>query len=279
RVWPRDLVAQTVAHIALIVDAPVDTVELELFVRGASSPRLLELPPLLTIEVQLRLLLALSPVTEVSLWADETDRQLRCVSHAGAEATSRRVRTMVRSILDGGDDGSATQRNWIQGVPVTRFQQPHAALIGRSQPNEGARARAFLQEAARCLGPALEREMLLERSAERERTLAEASERQLMRLGFDLHDGPLQHLAVLAMDVRLPRTEIAKRVPARARKLVGGRLDDIYAQINTLESSLRDVSRSLQPMNVLERPLAEVLRSEVEKFESRGVTRVTLELG
>ena len=279
RTWPRELLSETVAHIALIVDAPVDTVELELFVRSASSPRLLELPPLLTIELQLRLLLALSPVTEVSLWADETDRQLRCVSHVGDSPISRRVRTMGRSILEGGDDTSSTQRNWLQGVPVTRWQQTHAALIGRAQPNDGARARAFLQEAARCLGPALEREMLLERSAERERTLAEASERQLMRLGFDLHDGPLQDLAVLAMDVQTARTEFEKRVPSRARKLVGGRLDDIYAQINTLESSLREVAQSLQPMSVLERPLADVLRSEVEKFESRGTTRVTLELG
>ncbi len=279
RAWSTETVAETVAHVALILDIPRDTVALELFVRAASSPRLLDLPPLLTVELQLRLLLALSPVTEVSLWADETDRQLRCVSHAGDAPPTRRVRAMVRPILDGTAEEAATQRNWIHGMPVLRWQQPYAALIGRAQPNDGVRARAFLQEAARCLGPALEREMLLERSAERERTLAEASERQLMRLGFDLHDGPLQDLAVLAMDVHTARAEIGKRVPARSRKLVSGRLDDIHAQINTLEQSLREVARSLQPMSVLERPLAEVLRGEVDKFEHRGSTRVTLELG
>ena len=278
RAWPREIVAETAAHVALIVDMPRDAVSLELFVRAASSPRLLDLPPLLTVELQLRLLLALSPITEVSLWAEE-NHQLRCVSHAGEAAPTRRVRTMVRSILDGTGNDSAAQRNWIHGVPVLRWQQPHAALIGRAQPNDRLRARAFLLEAARCLGPALEREMLLEKNAERERALAEASERQLMRLGFDLHDGPLQDLAVLAMDVQTARAEIGKRVPARARKLVSGRLEDIYAQINMLEQSLREVSRSLQPMGVLERPLADVLRSEVEKFESRGTTRVTLELG
>ena len=279
RAWPTETVAETVAQVAVILDVPRATVSLELFVRAASSPRLLDLPPLLTVELQLRLLLALSPITEVSLWADETDRQLRCVSHAGDAPPTRRVRAMVRPILDGSAEESATQRNWIQGVPVLRWQQPYAALIGRSQPNEGVRGRAFLQEAARCIGPALEREMLLERSAERERTLAEASERQLMRLGFDLHDGPLQDLAVLAMDVQTARAEIGKRVPARARKVVSGRLDAIHAQLNTLEQSLREVSLSLQPMSVLERPLADVLRSEVDKFEKRGSTPVTLELG
>lgn len=279
RAWPQQIVTETIAHVALILDIPRDTLELELFVRAASSPNLLELPPLLTIELQLRLLLALSPITEVSLWSDEGDRQLRCVSHAGEAAPTRRVRSIVRSILDGTEDDTTTQRNWIHGVPVLRWQQPHAALVGRAQPNEGDRARAFLQEAARTLAPALEREMLLDRAAERERALTEASERQLMRLGFDLHDGPLQELAALAMDVQVAQAEIGKRVPVRARRLVGGRLEDIYAQINTLERSLRDVARSLQPMSVIERPLIEVLRSEVDKFESRGTTRVTLELG
>jgi signal transduction histidine kinase len=164
-------------------------------------------------------------------------------------------------------------------VPVLRWQQPHAALVGRAHPNDRLRTRAFLQEAARCLAPVLEREMLLERSAARERTLAEASERHLLRLGFDLHDGPLQDLAALAMDVHLARGEIARRVPVRSRRLVGGRLDDLHAQITSLESSLRDLARSLQPTSILERPLAEVLRSEADKFESRGTTQVTLELG
>jgi signal transduction histidine kinase len=81
------------------------------------------------------------------------------------------------------------------------------------------------------------------------------------------------------MDVQLARAEIAKRVPVRARRLVGGRLDDIHAQISTLESSLRELARSLEPLSILERPLAEVLRAEVSKFESRGPTHATLELG
>jgi signal transduction histidine kinase len=279
RTWPRDIVAETIAHVALIVDVPRDTVSLELFVRAASSARLLDLPPLLAVELQLRLLLALSPITEVSLWADEIDREARCVSHAGETPPTRSVRALVRPILDGTVHQATTPRNWIHSAPVLRWQPPHAALIGRSAPDDGVRARAFLEEAARCLGPALERNMLLERSADDERALAEASTRQLMRLGFDIHDGPLQDLAVLAMDVQEARGEIAKRLPAGSRTLVSGRLDDIHAQINTLEQSLREVAQSLQPMSVVERPLAEVLRGEVDKLERRGSTRATLELG
>jgi signal transduction histidine kinase len=277
--WPHETIGEMTSRVALILDAPTDSVELELFVRAASNPRLMELPPLMTIDLQLRLLLALSPITEVSLWADETHRQLRCIAHAGDAAPTRRVRTIVRSILDGDDQVRSAQRNWIQGAPVLRWQQPHAALVGRGHPNDRIRTRALLEEAARCMAPVLEREALLERSAERERKLAEASERHLMRLGFDLHDGPLQDLAALGMDVQLARTEIAKRVPVRTRRLVSGRLEDLQAQISSLESSLRELARSLEPMSILQRPLAEVLRREIAKFESRGVTSVTLEIG
>jgi len=279
RTWSQDVIADTIGRLALILDAPTDALSLELFVRAMGSPRLLELPPLLTIELQLRLLLALSPISEVSLWHEGLDRQLHCVAHVGDAAPTRRVRTVVRTILDGEEGIGGAHRSWIHGAPVLRWQQRHAAVVGRAHPNDRAAAQAFLQEAARCMAPALEREMLLEQTAERERKMTESSERLLMRLGFDLHDGPLQDLAALGMDVQLARTEIAKRVPARARRVVGGRLEDLSAQIGALESSLRDVARGLEPASVLERPLPDVLRREVEKFELRGTTRVTLELG
>ncbi len=277
--WPPEPIAEMTGRVSLILDEPSDSVSLELFIRASSNPRLLELPPLLTVELQLRLLLALSPITEVSLWEEDSDRQLRCVGHAGEAAPTRRVRAIVRSVLDGTDDEDANQRNRIHGMPVLRWQQPHAALVGRADPNDRLRTRAFLQEAARCAGPVLEREMLLERAAEREKKLAEASERHLMRLGFDLHDGPLQDLAALSMDVQDARAEITHRISMRSRRLVGGRLDDLHAQIQTLEDSLRDLAGSLQPASILERPLPEVLRREVDKFGSRGHPRVTLELG
>src|SRR4051812_39408042 len=51
RAWPVEMVAETVAHVSLILDLPRHTVALELFVRAAASPRLLDLPPLSTVEV------------------------------------------------------------------------------------------------------------------------------------------------------------------------------------------------------------------------------------
>ena len=51
---------------------------------------------------------------------------------------------------------------------------------------------------------------LTETSAARaaEPGLAEANERLLVRLGFDLHDGPLQQVYALAQDIRLLREQV-----------------------------------------------------------------------
>jgi signal transduction histidine kinase len=274
---PTEVIADMVGTVQHVLDLSAEATSLELFMRAASNPKLLELPPLLTIELQLRLLLILTPITEVSLWVDEPGRQLRCLAHAGGQTPSRRIKVIARAVLDGDSDDN--ERSWLHGVPVMRWQQRHGVLVGRAQPTDGERTRAFLEEAGRFMAPVLEREMLLDRSTARERTLSEASERRLMRLGFDLHDGPLQDLVVLGADVHAARTEISQRIPARMRRLVGGRLEDLTAQIGALEGSLRELARSLEPKSLLERPLAEVLRSEVEKFEARGSTRVTLELG
>jgi signal transduction histidine kinase len=183
----------------------------------------------------------------------------------------------VRSVLDG--ESGEKDRSWLQGVPVQRWQQTHAVLVGRAHPNDRDRTRAFLYELGRCVAPALEREMLLDRSTERERALTEVSERRLMRLGFDLHDGPLQDVVVLGNDVELARRELAQRTPSRTRRIVAGRLEDFGAQIDGLQSSLRELAHSLQPKSMLEQPLADALRGEVAKFEARGTTRATLEIG
>ena len=59
-----------------------------------------------------------------------------------------------------------------------------------------------VREAARALTPLLERALMLERSAEREATLVKGTERRLTRLGYDLHDGPIQEVLVLAAEMR-----------------------------------------------------------------------------
>jgi signal transduction histidine kinase len=108
---------------------------------------------------------------------------------------------------------------------------------------------------------------------ERELALLESSERRLVRLAFDLHDGALQDLAALAIELQLFRTQMA----ANADRLVLGRVDDFAARVDAIERDLRTLAHSLSAPALTQTPLAELVRSEVEALESAGV-RVTHEI-
>src|SRR5579863_103164 len=67
------------------------------------------------------------------------------------------------------------------------------------------------------------------------------SDRRLRRLAYDLHDGPLQELVVLADEIRLAAGQIDEVVPEADRARVRGRFQDIEARLGALEESLREI--------------------------------------
>jgi signal transduction histidine kinase len=121
------------------------------------------------------------------------------------------------------------------------------------------------------LGAILERDALLAGNAASERTLVQSSERKLTRLGFDLHDGPIQDVTVLAEDLRLFRhqLEMVVRHP-RHRTLMRGRLDDLDAQLEALDNELRRISNEVHAASVLlNRPFTRALRDVAQAFAAR----------
>jgi signal transduction histidine kinase len=139
-------------------------------------------------------------------------------------------------------------------------------------------ADAFLSVVASGLGPAIEREHLLEHSAARERTLVAASERRLMRLGFDLHDGPIQDVLALAADVRLLQEQVYPFVLERHREQAAGRFDDLSGRLVELDRELREIAHSLETKSVISRPLGEILHREIETFAERTGITTNLEI-
>ncbi len=278
RALPQSAVSELVSTVASLLGCSIETVSLDLFLRAASSPRLLELPPLVTVELQLGLLVALAPVSDVSLWSGGPLEELGCLVHVGDAQPTRRVRNVAQATLEGIPGGGVSERGWIHSVAVKRWQQPYAALVARARPDCRGQALVFLEEAGAILAPVLERNMLLERNAARERALVDSGERRLLRLGFDLHDGPIQDLVALAADVRLAGSQVAEHVDGRAREVVAGRLDDLSAQIVELDRTLRELAQSLEPTSVLESSLTDVLRREVDLFQARTHIRATLDL-
>jgi signal transduction histidine kinase len=273
-----DTIDDMVSTLSEILEITRETAALELFLRASANPGLHELPPPLTIELQLRLLLALAPISDISLWADGQAQRVRCLGHVGPSPPTRRVRHVARAVLDGQSEGCGPERGTIHGVRVLRWQQPYAVLVARARPEDRRRTLVFLEEAAARIGQVLEREMLLERNAARERDRVEAREKRLLRLGFDLHDGPIQDLVALASDVRLAQEQIGDHVNGRTRELVLGRFEDLGAQIAELDGKLRELAHSLEPSGVVDRPLVAVLRREVESFERRVEMQVTLDV-
>jgi signal transduction histidine kinase len=272
RPWQARDVRELLAKLAEALETTPQAISVGLLTAALRAPQLLDLPPRVALEVQLSMLASLSPVVEASLWATDVAGRAECIVCVGATATTRRFRAVATNTLDGQrlDDGSGL----ILGVAVRRFQMPAAALVVRMSSREVAHA--SLREAAEACSPLLERELLLQRSAARERSLVTASERRLSRLGFDLHDGALQHVAALGADLQ----QLARQSRDAHVSRQIGRLDD---RVVELERVLRELAHSLEPKSLLRRPLADVVESEAATLRERtGIdveTQITGDFG
>jgi len=257
RPWrPRDG-EQLLAALSPLFRASSEEVAVQLLAASLRAPQLLELPPTAAVDVQLSMLRALAPVAEASLWIRADDGRPECLVTSGETATTRRFRAIALRTLDGHD--TETDRGLIIGIPVRRWQAPWGALVVRVRTRDAAEA--VLEEAAAAMSPIVERDFLLHRGAEREQTLVKASERRLSRLGFDLHDGALQHIAALGADLRRLRPQLGAAVSSE--------FDSIEGRIVELDRVLRELAHSLEPASLLRRPLERVIDAEAKALAER----------
>jgi len=260
RPWRSRDIRQLLENIGDGLGLTPEQVSVQLLSGCLRTPQLFELPPLTALEIQLSVLVALSPAIEASLWLGQPGKAPTCLLSQGETATTRRFRIIAREILE----GRQPERGLIIGAAVRRWQRPWAALVIRLRSRD---VEALVEEAASAISPVAERDFLLERSAERERLLVSASERRLSRLGFDLHDGALQHLAALDADVHRVRAEL----PAHLEPTV----DSLAEGVSELERVLRELAHSLEPASLLRRPLADVVEAEAASLRERTGIHVT----
>jgi len=265
-----------VATLAEACDEPLEAARFELHRTASSSPLLIELPPLVACEIQLRLLQRLGVASEVSLWRTE-EGIVEPVLSIGDGAESRRVRASAKAVLRRGSSLTLLGGRNLRSAVVRRFRIPCAAILARVA-GPAARADAYLQTTASAMSTIYERELLLERSAERERIVARAGEQRLMRIGFDLHDGPIQDVLSLGSEVTLLRDQIYPFISESHRERAAGRFDDILSRITELDRQLRELSRSLESRNIITRPLGEILHREVDAFVERTGIETRLEI-
>jgi signal transduction histidine kinase len=267
------------AAIAEACALPLSAARYVLFREVVGNPRLLELPPLIAIEIQLGLLLGLDVLSDVSLWT-RTSGGLECLLALGAEAgrPSRRTRAEAKATLRQRSRLSLLGGSQLRSATVLRFGESYAAVVGRVGGAEQGVADAYLLQTAAALSPVIEREHLLDYSASRERTLTASSERRLMRLGFDLHDGPIQDVLALAADVQLLQQQVYPFILEDYREQAHGRFDDLSSRLVELDRQLREIAHSLETKSVLSRPLGEILHREVDTFSERSGIEVELEI-
>jgi signal transduction histidine kinase len=245
--------------------------------RALRDPALLEVPASLAFDALLNLLLVLAPVTAASLWRLGDDGRSECLASAGAAARAPRVREAAVAALAARAPRAET-RGSLRTLPVTCYQRPDAVLVLRARDGAAPHAAALAEEATTVLGFMLEREILLERNADRERSLVEASERRLTRLGFDLHDGPVQDVMALAAEVRFLREELVDRgEPSARRGDAGERFDRLEKHLLDVGRELRELSSTLEPTRAL-RSLRDGLEKQVETFRKHADIEATLDL-
>jgi two-component system, NarL family, sensor histidine kinase DegS len=108
----------------------------------------------------------------------------------------------------------------------------------------------------------------------RRASMLDVAERRLVRLGLDLHDGPVQDVAALTADVRLLLDHLDGALPPVALQS----LADVAARLDGLHSELRDLAFSLESRTLVERPLGDVLAEEARSFRERSSIELSLDV-
>jgi signal transduction histidine kinase len=98
------------------------------------------------------------------------------------------------------------------------------------------------------------------------------NERRLLRLAYDLHDGPLQELVLLAEDLRLAAGQIEGVVPEADKARVRGRFQDLEARLGALEEALREIAHGGHAASSVARgPIEEMVRAELEALGGTSI--------
>jgi signal transduction histidine kinase len=245
---------------------PAIAVTLDLYRELLRSRLLSELPPAMAAEGILRAAVSLGPLEEASLWQADAGRGLVCVSLVGRDAATRRVRACAREMLLGGRSRD-NDRGHVHAVPVFRWGGTYAGLVLRARPANRDVALAYGGEAASQLTAVLERE------------LVEASERRLVRIGLDIHDGPLQVLATLVGDTYILRDRVAADVGGDGdRRLLLAWLDDYALRLREVDEDLRELALSLESQRLRQADFAVALRDEASAFAARSGIEVDIEV-
>lgn len=261
--WTDEAAEEIAAAAAAAGRVELETARAELCSRALGDARLQTLPPQLAAEALVRILAALAPVRGVALWVPGDASGVLEACSAGDLGEAGSVREAAEQALAGA--GSVEGPGDLLALAVRSWERPAAALVVRVAYGRRELATELAGDAALGLSVVLEREALLARGRERERVLVEASERRLARLAFDIHDGPLQTVASLGLELGLLGSELGHGVePGRAPRIA-----ELHERVAALETELRELTHTLEPTTIARRPLAATLERHIASFAAQ----------
>jgi two-component system, NarL family, sensor histidine kinase UhpB len=245
--------------------------------RALADARLFEVAPALAVRAQLGILASAPGVVEASVWAASLPGSVTRLGSSSDGAASRRLVALARRTIEDDTVIVTGVRSPILGIPVRRNGVAHGALAIQLQDVARRDAVELLgQAAASRLSLMLERRLVLEHGETGARNVAETTERRLVRTAYDLHDGPLQALAVLAEELRLVTSDVVALVPESCRAAVAEALASVQEQAVGAEEEIREIARSLETSAVARRPIEELLQREAAGLARRsGIEVVT----
>lgn len=223
------------------------------------DPLLLSAPLDDALRAHTALLAGLSGSGAATVWQLTSGELPTPAAHAGILPESATRRSVTRALCGDGGDPPA--------VLVRAFGEPRAMLAWAPVEGRDAMMRALAARSAELLTLSFERAVLLDGTVAHQASLARSAERRLSRVGLDLHDGPLQ-------DVALLRGELSALHGALADGAGSGRdplatVEDLMAIAEATEADLRELARSMESASLLRRPLDESLRGVVRAFALR----------
>jgi signal transduction histidine kinase len=276
---PVDDVAGELAATAHRLHLPVRDLAHMLLDRTLADPRFFEISPRLAVRAQLDLFAAAAGVADSTLWIPSRPGAVTCIASSSGLSASRRLKVLARTTIEDDAVTITGTRSPILGVPVRRNGTCYGTLAVRlGDLTNRAAVEPLATVAARRLSASLERQLLLEHGEARLRTVGEAIERRLVRTAFDLHDGPMQALAVLADELRLVTSDISGLVPSSCRAAVTEALASVHEQAAGVEREIREIAQSLETSAVVRRPLTELLERETTAVSRRSGIKIVLDV-
>jgi signal transduction histidine kinase len=263
--WNRERLDELVKTVAAALELSPQTARTVLCLSALRARSLLALAPAQAIETVLALFAGFAATPHASLWRRDSGGRL-LASHGKNGSETRATREAAERAIASGRVVSGP-RVRVHAVPAG--PKP-TALVYRSSAG-APDTHTFALEAAATLGVLCVLDDAGEAGLDESLVDRASNDRLLVRLGFDLHDGPMQDISALAQDVRLFRSQLTSLLEGNAhRETALGRVDDLEARLIELDRELREIASSLQSPSLSTLTFADALEREAGSFRREG---------